>query len=129
MATAALLGRLALALTFAAAAIGKAADRDGSREALRAFGLGGSAERFLVTAVPLAEIVTAIALLPAGTAPYAAAAATVLLGSFAVGIARALARGTEADCHCFGKLHSAPIRRTTLARTLALMVLALFVTV
>ena len=46
-----------------------------------------------------------------------------------VGIAVAMVRGREADCHCFGQLHSAPVGWRTLARNGGLAAVAAFVVV
>jgi len=46
---------------------------------------------------------------------------------FVVGISINLARGRKLDCHCFGKLHSAPAGWKTLARNAVLAVVAGFV--
>jgi methylamine dehydrogenase accessory protein MauD len=51
----------------------------------------------------------------------------VLLLVFAGGIAGAMARGREPDCHCFGQLGSAPAGRGTLIRNAVLAVPAVLV--
>jgi thiol-disulfide isomerase/thioredoxin len=51
----------------------------------------------------------------------------VLLIAFIVGIANALARGEQPDCHCFGAIHSAPVGRGQVARNVGLGAVALFV--
>ena len=53
-----------------------------------------------------------------------ATAAIVLLAVFSAAVARAIARGQQLECDCFGALHSAPITVVTLARDVALIAVA-----
>jgi hypothetical protein len=62
----------------------------------------------LGVALPAAELAVAVALIVGPSAWFGALAAVVLLLVFVVAIAAALARGSSADCHCFGQL---PARR------------------
>ncbi|HEU4658413.1 MAG TPA: TlpA family protein disulfide reductase [Capillimicrobium sp.] len=119
--------RLVLGATFAVAGAAKLADRKGSREALRGFGVPDGAVAPLAVALPLAELAIAAALLPARTATVAAACALVLLLAFVAAIARAVRRGEAPDCHCFGQLHSEPAGGRTLARNGVLAALAVVV--
>lgn len=119
--------RLFLALVFVVAAVAKVADRDGSRRAVIAFGVPEGLAGLIVWALPLAEILIALALIPLSTAWWGAIAALALLAVFTLGIGVMLARGQSADCHCFGQLHSKPVSWTTLARNVALAGLAVFV--
>src|SRR5205807_1270564 len=112
----ALATRLALAVIFLIAGVAKLADPGGSRAALRDFGIPARLARLLGPALPLAELATAAALIPATSARWGALAALVLLGGFVAAIAGALAKGRKPDCHCFGQLHSAPAGRSTLVR-------------
>jgi thiol-disulfide isomerase/thioredoxin len=116
----AVLLRLGLALVFLVAGVAKLADRAGSRRALRGFGLPAGWAAPLGVALPAAEIVVAVGLLVPGTAPWAALGALALLLVFVVGIGYNLARGRSPECHCFGRLHSAPAGRGTLVRNLVL---------
>lgn len=111
-----LLARVSLAAVFAVAGAAKLADRGGARAALAGFGVPARAVAPLAVALPLAELAIAVAVLPAATAPYAAVAAVALTALFALAIARALRAGRAPDCHCFGRLHSAPAGPGTLAR-------------
>jgi peroxiredoxin len=122
-----LLARLALAAVFVVAGAAKLADLAGSRRAIEGFGLSASAAHPLGVALPLVELVVGLFLLPAATAPYAALCGLVLLLVFCVAIGAALARGDEPECHCFGRLHSAPAGWTTLLRNAGLAALAGFV--
>src|SRR5262249_56730814 len=83
----------------------------------------------LGTVLPFLELAIAVALLPTGTARWAAAAAFVLLVAFSVAIAVNLARGRRPECNCFGAVHSAPIGAATLARNAALALVAAWVAV
>src|SRR3954453_3821688 len=129
MATAALVARLVLAGVFIVAGVGKLLDRRGSRRALRDFGVPEPLTRFGATALPLAELATAAALLIQPAAPWGAVAALVLLVGFTIGIVNALARGRAPDCHCFGTVHSAPagpsqvVRNGVLAAVAAVVVI------
>jgi thiol-disulfide isomerase/thioredoxin len=116
--------RLGLAAMFAVAGAAKLADRDGSREAVRGFGVPDALAGPLGIALPLAELATTALLVPAATARAGAAAAIVLLLAFCAAIGRALARDEAPDCHCFGALHSAPAGWPALARNGALAALA-----
>lgn len=121
--------RMLLAVVFATAGVAKLLDRDGSRDALAGFGAPGAALPALAILLPLAELATAVALVPRGSAQWGGAAALVLLLAFAAGIANAMRRGAAPDCHCFGQLHSAPAGRGTLVRNLAIAVPAALIVV
>ncbi|MEJ7786711.1 MAG: TlpA disulfide reductase family protein [Solirubrobacteraceae bacterium] len=116
--------RVLLAAVFLAAGAGKLLDPAGSRRALGEFGVPARALGIAAVLLPLAEVLTAAALLPVQTAPWGALAALVLVLVFIAGIGRALARGEAPDCHCFGQIHSAPAGRGTLARNAVLAGLA-----
>jgi peroxiredoxin len=114
---------------FAIAAMGKLADRRGARRALADFGVPAQWHGFAVWLLPLAELATAVALLVDRSARWGALAALALLAGFSAGIATALARGRQPDCHCFGRLSSARIGRRTLVRNAVLALPALVVAV
>jgi peroxiredoxin len=116
--------RLALAAVFAIAAVGKLADRAGSRQALRDFGVPARLGTPLATGLPLAELAVAGALIAPATAWWGGLGALALLLWFLAAIAVNLRRGRTPPCHCFGRLHSAPAGPTTLVRTAALAILA-----
>src|SRR2546426_6052808 len=120
MDTALLALRLALALVFATAAAGKLLDLPGSRAAVRDFGVPARIASVAGTLLPFAELAVAIALIPAGSAQWAALGGVALLLAFIAGIARALRQGRTPDCHCFGQIHSAPAGRGTLVRNAVL---------
>jgi methylamine dehydrogenase accessory protein MauD len=118
--TVVVLARLGLSALFALAGAGKLADLAGSRRAVSAFGVPQALAGMVGTAIPVAELAVAAALIGSASARWGAAGALALLGGFSVGIVGALARGLEPDCHCFGQLHSAPAGWLTLARALVL---------
>jgi uncharacterized membrane protein YphA (DoxX/SURF4 family)/thiol-disulfide isomerase/thioredoxin len=119
--------RALLAVVFIAAGVGKLLDLDGSRRAVRNFGVPEYAARVVGLLLPLAELAIGLALIFRPSARWAALGALVLLAAFIVAIARAVARGEEPDCHCFGQIHSAPAGRATLARNAVLAACAVVV--
>ena len=122
-----LAGRVVLAAVFALAGIAKLFDLKGSRNSLQGFGVPTRLLWAAAVLLPLAELATAVALLPRASAQWGALAALALTLVFIAGISGALARGQAPDCHCFGQLHSAPAGRATLARNAVLAALAAFV--
>lgn len=70
------------------------------------FGLPKYLAAPLGVALPLVELAVGIALIPAATAHWGALGALILLAVFVAGIANVMVRGREAECHCFGQLHS-----------------------
>lgn len=119
--------RVALAAVFLAAGIGKLLDLAGSRRALRDFGVPERVTGVAGVLLPATEIAVAVALIFRPSARWGAIAALLLLGAFILGIARALARGEEPDCHCFGQIHSAPAGPLTLARNAVLAAFAVVI--
>ena len=81
----------------------------------------------LSVALPLLEFAVGIALIPAATAHWGALGAMILLAVFIAGIANVMVRGRDAECHCFGQLHSSRVGWSTLSRNLAFALLAGFV--
>jgi uncharacterized membrane protein YphA (DoxX/SURF4 family) len=112
MTNALLLARLVLAAVFATAGVTKLIAPGESHQTAVQFGvpprLAGAVARFL----PVGELATAALLVGDASAVWGAAA-LVRLGIFTVAVVANLARGKTPDCHCFGQLHSAPIRATT----------------
>jgi thiol-disulfide isomerase/thioredoxin len=120
----ALVYRLLLAAVFAVAAVGKLADRDGARDAMRGFGVPVALTGSVAVVLPATEIAIAAALIVPATAWWAAVAALVLLLTFAAAIAINVRHGRTTPCHCLGRLHTAPTGPSTLVRTSALAALA-----
>ena len=103
-----LLARVGLAVVFAVAGAAKVVDLAGSRRAVRAFGVPAGLAGIVGTLLPLTELTVAGSLIVSGPARWGALGALILLSVFVVGIAAALRRGDQPDCHCFGQLHSTP---------------------
>lgn len=114
---------LALSLTFAVAGISKLLGRAEVVVSFRAMGL--PAAKLLGLAVPVVEI--AIAVLSVTTPVIGAALALMMLAPFSLVVARALRRGTEVDCGCFGAIWRKPLSRADLGRNALLAVLAVTV--
>lgn len=127
MTTAVLAVRVFLAAVFAVAGVAKLRDLDGSRAAMRDFGVPGRLAGVAGVVLPAVELAVAAALVFTPTARWAAVAALLLLLAFVAGIANALRHGESPDCHCFGQLHSEPAGPATLARNAVLAALAIFV--
>src|SRR3990172_9175852 len=115
-----LVGQVALAAVFVTAASTKLADREGSRRAMTEFGVPGRFVGPLAVLLPLVELATAAALVPDPTARWGAGVSLALLLAFSAAIALNLGRGRAPDCHCFGRLHSAPVSWWTVGRNLLL---------
>lgn len=122
-----LIARIVLAAVFAVAGIAKLFDRAGSEKAIVDFGAPEPVAKPLSVLLPLAEIATAVLLLPLATAWFGAISALLLLLVFVGGIAYNFARGNTPDCHCFGQIHSEPVGWSTLIRNSILAAIAFFV--
>jgi methylamine dehydrogenase accessory protein MauD len=123
----ALIARLLLIVIFSLAAVGKLADREGSRKAVADFGVPNGLAAPVALVLPFAELAIALLLIPGATARWGAAAALGMLALFIAGMAISLARGRRPECHCFGQLSSAPISKSTLLRNGALAAVAALV--
>src|SRR5260370_3196019 len=121
------IARLLLTVVFFVAGLAKLADRAGSQQALRDFGVPALLANPLGVLLPLVELAVAVALIPVIAGWWGAIGALVLLLLFVVGITVNLIRGRTPDCHCFGQLHSAPVGWPTLLRNLILVAIAGFV--
>jgi peroxiredoxin len=108
--------RLLVAAVFLFAGAAKIADAQGSRRAVAGFGLGGPFVSAVAIALPLAELGTAVALVPEPSAWWGSVAALALLVAFGAAITVNLLRGRTPECHCFGTLSSEPIGWSTLVR-------------
>jgi len=124
--TAALTARLVLAAVLFTAALGKLADRSGSRRAVADFGVPAALIGPLAVTLPLVELATALALLPDPTSRWGALSALVLLAAFTAAIAASLARGRRPPCHCFGQMRAAPLDSSMLVRNCLLLGAAAF---
>jgi peroxiredoxin len=119
-----LAARILLAAVFAGAGVGKLARRGETEATLGKFGVAERLRAPLAVALPLVELAISAGLLPAASAPWAAAAALLLLAAFTVAVARVLTRQEEVDCNCFGSLAPSRVSGWTLARNGGLMVVA-----
>ena len=124
MGTAILVLRCVLAVVFATAAVSKALDRPGTRQAAEDFGLARRYAALAAIGLPAVEILIAVSLLVQVTARAGAVAALLLLVAFSVAIGRLMRRGEAPECHCFGQLQSSVAGPSTLARNAGLAVLA-----
>ena len=124
-----LLIRVALAAVFVLAGVGKLLDLPGSRKAMRDFGVPEPYSGYAGTALPIAELLIAVLLIPSATAWWAALAALLLLLAFIGGMANVMRQGKAPDCHCFGQLHPEPVGWQGLARNGVLALMALVVVV
>jgi len=122
-----LTARFALTIVFFVAGLAKLLDRAGSRAAIAGFGVPKRLASPLGVMLPVIELVIAIALIPVASARWGAMGALLLLGVFVAGIALVMIRGREAECHCFGQLHSSRVGWSTLLRNIALALVAGFV--
>src|ERR1700704_3348286 len=109
-----------LAVMFSAAALGKLTDLAGTRDGLAGFGLPSALVAPVALALPAAELTVAVLLLFGATRVVGAAGGLGLLAVFSVAIVANLARGRTPECHCFGRLHSAPAGWSTVARNAVL---------
>jgi peroxiredoxin/uncharacterized membrane protein YphA (DoxX/SURF4 family) len=124
-----LAARLILAAVFVVSGVSKLFDLSGSQGAMRSFGVPERFTRAGGIALPIAELVIAVLLIPAATAPWGALLGLILLGVFIAGIGYNLSRGRKFDCHCFGQLTTSEIGPSTLIRNALLAVLAAFVAI
>src|SRR3954451_14189231 len=98
-----LAARLILAAVFVVSGVSKLFDLSGSQGAMRSFGIPERFTRAGGIALPIAEIIIAMLLIPATTAALGALLALILLAVFVAGISYSLSRGRKFDCHCFGQ--------------------------
>jgi len=120
-----LLLRLLLAAVFAVAGVAKLRDLSGTRQGVKDFGVPVSLAAPVGVALPIAELIVAVALIPRVTAWWGAIGALILLATFIVAVAVNLARGNKPDCRCFGQVHSTPVGWPTLVRNGALATAAI----
>ena len=112
--------RLGLAGILVVASVAKLWDLAGASEAMRGFGAPARLARPLAIVLAVVEALIAVFALPASTARVAALAAAGLFVTFAIVVAVARLRGRTPDCHCFGRLHSAPAGWPIVVRNAAL---------
>jgi hypothetical protein len=111
-----LVARIALAATFVVAGAAKLADLPGARAAAVGLRVPRSLASAGVPALAGLEVLVGSGLIPAGSSPYAAAAAALgVLGLTALA-ASAILRGLRPECRCFGSLGAGRIGGVTLIR-------------
>src|SRR3954447_10978042 len=97
--------RLVLALVFVVSAVAKVRDREGSREAVVAFGVPSLLVGGVAAGLPVAELVcAALLVLPDPFATLGAVCSLVLLAAFTVAVVVNLIQGHQPECHCFGSI-------------------------
>lgn len=121
--------RLALGVVLVVAAGAKLMDVSGSKASLEAFGVPRRLLGLLALAIPMAEVVIGLLLVQVSTAQLGAIAAAVLFLTFVAAMGLNLLKGRTAECHCFGRLHSAPVTWWTMARTGGFAACALLVAI
>jgi thiol-disulfide isomerase/thioredoxin len=124
-----LIVRLAVAITFAVAAVLKLLDRDDTAESIRQFGAPEPLVSAATVALPVVELLVAALLVPAPTAVVGAVAAAVLLTAFSAAILRVLSRGEAVACRCFGRHSDRPVGPRTLVRNGVLLLLSIWIAV
>lgn len=112
---------------FAVAGVAKLLDLKGSVAAVEGFGVPEPFSRPIGYGLPIAEIAIAIAMLPIAATRWSAGAGALLMAVFVAAMAVNLAQGKRPDCHCFGKLHSAPIGWQTITRNGAIGIAAVVI--
>lgn len=120
------LGSLLLSAVFLVAGALKLANRADTAKNLLEFGLPQRLSGPGALALPLAEIAVALALWPASTAKWGAAAALALLLVFIGAIAWNLLQGKQPACRCFGQVGAKPVGPSTLVRNGVLAAVAVF---
>jgi len=108
--------RLVLAAVLAVAGAAKLLDPAGSRAAVEGFGVPRAAARPAGAVLPVVELAIAAGLLVPASAWWSALAAAGLLAVFMAAVGVSMARGAAPDCHCFGRLRSAPVSWRTQVR-------------
>lgn len=121
-----LLTRIFLFGVFALAGVGKLFDLVGSEKAVKEFGVPENLAKPFAVALPFAEILIAVLLLPISTAWLGAVAAFLLVAVFTGGMIWQMAKGNAPDCHCFGAIHSEPVSKKSLIRNIVFAILAFF---
>lgn len=121
-----LLIRLFLAGLFGVAGVAKLMDQPGAEKAVTDFGIPADLAKPAAFLLSAGEIGLAVLLLFTTTSWLGALGSLILLLVFIAGMIYQLASGKEADCHCFGQLHSEPVSKKSLIRNALFSALALF---
>ena len=121
--------RIFLAAIFTLAGVGKLLDLKGSEKAVKDFGVPNDLAKPLAVALPVAELMIAVLLLPVSTAWFGAVGGFLLLLVFIGGMLWQMAQGNAPDCHCFGQIHSEPVSAKSLIRNAIFAILAFFLVI
>ncbi len=121
--------RLALAAMFLVAGAAKLRDRQGARQAVGDFGVPSVFVGFSAVALPLVELLVAVALVLDPTSRLGAAGAAALLAVFIAATVRVISQGRVVACHCFGSVHSAIVGPKTIMRNGVAAALAVYVAI
>jgi thiol-disulfide isomerase/thioredoxin len=116
--------RALLTVVFTVAAVAKLLDLPRSRRTMAAFGVKPRWAGPAGTALPFAELTTAVLLVLEPTAQLGAILALALLIVFMAGVSNALAKGRTPDCNCFGQIQAEPLSWRTMVRNGMLAALA-----
>jgi uncharacterized membrane protein YphA (DoxX/SURF4 family) len=117
---------LLTAVPLLVAGVAKLRDVADTRETLRRFGFPGAVVPVTAVLVPVAEIVVALALLLGGPPVFVVGGvgAVLLTGGFCFVVIRALLRGDDFDCGCFGRWSRTRITPLLAVRNAALFLIA-----
>ena len=121
-----ILGSFLLSAVFLIAGALKLSNREDTAKNLVEFGVPERLSWLGALALPVAEITVALALWPASTAQWGAAAALLLLLLFMGAIGWNLLLGKKPECRCFGQVSAKPVGRSTLVRNGVLAAIAAF---
>lgn len=108
--------RVILFAIFALAGIAKLYDLQGSKKAVKDFGVPDALANPVAVLLPVAELIVAALLIFVQTSWFGAIGAAILLAVFIGGMAYQMAKGNAPDCHCFGAVHSEPVSPKSLIR-------------
>jgi thiol-disulfide isomerase/thioredoxin/uncharacterized membrane protein YphA (DoxX/SURF4 family) len=108
------------------AGVAKFLDQPGAEKAVTDFGVPAEFAKPAAYLLSTAEVLLALLLLFTTTSWLGALGALILLLIFIAGMIYQLASGKEADCHCFGQLHSERVSSKSLIRNVIFSALALF---
>jgi hypothetical protein len=124
----ALAARLVVAAAFLVAAVQKLRARAGLTTELAGFGVPGTLVAPAAVALPVAELVTAIALVAFAGSPVPAFVGIGLLALFTGAVLANLAQGRRPPCPCFGAASAEPLSARTVVRNGWLLALAVLAT-
>lgn len=104
--------------------LGKFADMVGTRQAMGDFGVPARLVSLAARLLPVVELGLALALLVDPLSKSAARAVAFLMVGFAVGLYNLVRQNKRPPCHCFGAVHSAPVGKGTVLRSILLAAMA-----